>query len=715
MAHIWKFFRSGGFDQVRLDAAADIAELHNLDQKLWVALSCPVQGLEFDQRTLELIDGDRDGRVRAPEVIAAAQWACGLLKDCQLLINGAEALPLAAVNDETPEGRQILASARQVLSDLGKKDADCITVADTCDTARILAQTKFNGDGIVPADAAADEPTQKLIGEIIACMGAETDRSGKPGVNKDKLDKFFAAAKAFVEWWGKVEASRESVLPLGDATPAAAAALGAVKAKIDDYFARCRLASFDARALGALNNSEGAYEAIAGKDMSATCAETSGFPLAMVEPGRPLPLGDGLNPAWAAAMAEFRDKTVKPILGDRQALTAADWAAVTGKLAAYEAWQKGNAGVTVEKLGLPRLREILAGKGQAAVAALIDRDKALEPEFNAITSVDKLVRYTRDLGRLLRNFVNFRDFYSRQKAIFQAGTLYLDGRSCDLCIRVADVGKHSAVAGASRTFLVYCDCTRKAGAEKMTIAAAFTDGDATFLTSGRNGIFYDRKGQDWDATITKVIEHPISVRQAFWSPYKRIGKMIGDQIEKMASARDKAIEQKAAVGVAEAGAKVEAGKAAAPAAPFDVAKFAGIFAAIGLALGAIGTAIAALVGGFLKLTWWQMPLAVIGVMLLISGPSMIMAWLKLRQRNLGPLLDANGWAINTRAMINILFGKSLTSVAELPAGAERSLLDPYAPKRDNTTLTVFLIILAVLIALLAWAAWMSGRIGCGPA
>jgi len=52
--HIWKFFRAGGFDQVRLDTGADLMALDELDQKLWVALACPATGLEFDARTLAL-------------------------------------------------------------------------------------------------------------------------------------------------------------------------------------------------------------------------------------------------------------------------------------------------------------------------------------------------------------------------------------------------------------------------------------------------------------------------------------------------------------------------------------------------------------------------------------------------------------------------------------------------------------------------------------
>ncbi len=282
------------------------------------------------------------------------------------------------------------------------------------------------------------------------------------------------------------------------------------------------------------------------------------------------------------------------------------------------------------------------------------------------------------------------------------GTLYIDGRSCELCLRIDDMAKHAEMANLSGIYLAYCECRRRGGTETMTIAAAFTNGDSDNLMVGRNGVFFDRRGRDWDATIIKIIEHPISVRQAFWYPYKRIGKMIGEQIEKMAAARDKAAADKAAAGVTAAAEKAEAGKA--PAAPFDVGKFAGIFAAIGLAVGAIGTAIASVLTGFMGLKLWQMPLAIVGVMLAISGPSMIIAYLKLRKRNLAPLLDGNGWAINTRATINIPFGTSLTRVATLPPGAQRSFVDPFAEKKQPWKTYIFLLLLLTGAAYL----WQKG-------
>jgi len=686
--HVWKFFRAGGFDQVKLDSGLALAHLDQLDQKLWVALACPTTGLEFDAKTLQLIDTDKDGRIRAPEIIAAAKWAAGCLKNPDELLAGAADLPLAAINDATPEGQRLLASAKQILANLGKADATAISVADTTDTARIFAATNFNGDGIIPADAASDDATRAVITDIIACLGAETDRSGKPGINQAKLDQFFAEATAFTQWQEK------AVFPFGDQTAAVAATVRAVKTKVDDYFARCRLAAFDARALSALNRQETEYLAVAAKDLTITAAEVAGFPLARIEPGKPLPLTTGVNPAWADAVA-----ALQPFFGNKTAITEADWAALVAKLAPYEAWVAGKGGAAVEKLGLPRIREILASNAKETITGLLAQDKAFEPVANAIATVDKLVRYHRDLAQLLNNFVSFRDFYGRKSpAIFQAGTLYLDQRSCELCIRVEDMTKHGLLAVLSRCYLVYCDCTRKATGEKMTIVAAFTNGDSDNLMVGRNGLFYDRLGRDWDATIVKIVDNPISIRQAFWSPYKKFVRMIEDQIAKRAAAAETASDQKLAAAAAVTANADQVKPAPAPK-KIDV----GTVAAIGVAVGGITAALGALLQTFFGLGFW-MPLGVVGLVLVISGPSMLIAGLKLRQRNLGPILDANGWAINAKAKINIPFGASLTKLATLPPGAKRDLADPFVVQ--HTTRNRLILYGILILALLA--GWYFG-------
>lgn len=688
--HTWKFFRAGGFDQVKLESGADLMALDQLDQKLWVALACPTSGLEFDKATLALIDTDKDGRVRAPELITAVKWAGGLLKNPDDLLKGSPTLRLAAVNDATPEGKLIAAFARQVL---GKTETTDITIDEAAAAAQTFAAKPFNGDGIVPADSASDDATKAVINDIITCLGGDTDASAKPGVSQAKVDQFFAEAGAYSDWWKKAEGDA-AVLPLGLSTEAAAAAVKAIKAKVDDFFARCRLAAFDPRSVNALNRDEKEFLALGAKDLTATHSDIASFPLAQVGANKSLPLTQGVNPAWAGAVAALQTAAVKPLLGDKTSLTEADWAALLAKLGPFDAWSGGKAGGSVEKIGLKRVREILATKAKDTLTALIAKDKAEEGHAQAVIGLNRLAHYHRDLGKLCQNFVNFSDFYGRKdKAIFQAGTLYLDQRSCDLCITVEDAAKHAAMAGLAGTYLAYCDCYRKGSGEKMQIVAAFTGGDSDNLMVGRNGLFYDRKGRDWDTTITKIVDNPISIRQAFFAPYKKLVRMIEEQVAKRAAAADTAADAK----LAEAAKTVASAQAPKPAEPpkskFDV----GTLAAIGLVLSTLLAALGGIFGKILGLAWWQIPLAFVAILLAISAPSMIMAYLKLRRRNLGPILDANGWAVNAKAKVNVPFGGSLTQVAALPPGSQRDLVDPFAEKKSPwPKIIVVLIVLALV-------------------
>lgn len=703
--HRWRFFRAGGFDQVRIETGEDLRYLAQLDQKLWLALSCPVGSVQFEQRTLELMDTDKDGRIRAPELLEAVRWTCAMVNDADALFAGHANLPLSLIDDRHEDGARLLASARRILTNIGKPNAAAIAPAEAADVQRIFASTTLNGDGIVPASAAKEPQTAAVIQEIMKLAGARADRGGEQGIGTEEADAFFAAVDAYCAWWEEAQASPD-ILPLGEATLAAVKAVDAIRAKLDDYFFRCRMAAFDPAAAASLNADAEDFAAIADQDLSGGAAPVAGFPLARVAAGRALPLSDdGINPAWAAAISALRDQAVQPLLGERAELGEADWQALQAKLKPGMAWLAAKRGGLVEPLGLSRVREIRAGEAKRNITALIEADLALKPEFEAIAAVEMLARYVRDLVPLLHNFVSFRDFYTRKgKAIFQIGRLYIDGRSCDLCVRVGDPAAHATLASLSRIYLLYCDCFRRGSNEKMTIVAGITAGDGDQLMAGRNGVFYDREGRDWDAVVVKIVSHPISIREAFWLPYKKLGKFIGDQVEKFAAARSKQAETQMTTQLLQTGAQVASGKAP-PAPPpqpaFDAGKFAGIFAAIGLAIGAIGTALASVVTGILNLTWWQIPLAIAGVILLISGPSMVIAAMKLRQRNLAPILDANGWAVNARAKINIPFGGSLTQLARLPAGAERALSDPYAERTTPWRLIAILVLLAILLGF-AW-------------
>ncbi len=673
----WKFSKIGGVTRVNIETGEDIAHLAELDQKMWTVLSCPTKGLEIDDKTLEILDLDHDGKIKVNEVISASQWLTKVLKDPNLLIKQDSTLNLSDINQEDEDGKKLYDSAKQILKNLGL-EKDSISIADTSDRLAIFAKTRFNGDGIITENSTDDEGLKAIIKSCIETVGSVTDRSGDPGINVDQIEEFYTNCADFSAWSKDGDDRKESVFPYGGNTEAALNAYTALKEKIDDYFLRCKLIAFNNESTAALDVSVARFEAISDKNLTTCIDEISTYPLARVGSKKDLMLNEGINPAWEAAFSSLKSLIFDVDFAGKDSISESEWNSIGGKFAAYKEWKDAKKGAVVESLGLEAVNAILAENRKAELLSLVDQDKALEGEANEIESVDKLMHLYRDFFLLLKNFVTFSDFYSRKgdKAIFQAGTLYIDQRSCDLCIKVSDMPKHNLTASFSGMYIAYCDCISKTKNETMTIAAVITNGEVNNLMVGKNAIFYDRQGNDWDATITKIIENPISIREAFWSPYRKFARFIENQINKFAASQDEKVTSEATGSMEAAGDQMVAnaskaaqnvpGSEAKKNQAFDIAKFCGIFAAIGLALGYIGGFLVSLATGFLKLSWWQMPLAIIGVILLISGPSMIIAWLKLRKRNLSPVLNANGWAVNAQAYVNIKFGATLTKIAKFP-------------------------------------------------
>lgn len=700
MAHRFRFYRAGGVDQVQLKTGADLLALRQLDQKLWVALSCPVVGLEFDTRTLALIDTDNDGKVRAPELLGAIEWASGLLLDVEEFASPDEPLRLDAIKDDTEEGRLIRSTMQSLLGGLGKAEEGAMSIAETVVALDTFNRLPENGDGIVPPSAARDEKVRELVSAILAgTPEPKLDRSGDAGVTVEDVQAFFEGLEARREWRKQGEAGQLQVI--GGGTAEAYTALLAVKDKIEDYFARCRVVAFDDRATSAMNGHDTPYAALGGGTIGRAVSELEAHPLAHVTPASSLPLSATINPAWAERMDAFRQKTVEPILGSRSHLTETEYRDLESRLAVYSEWYQKKPSTRWDALELADADRLLEGDTRQKLEELLAADQAAAPRAGAIESVEKLVRFKQGLLRLANNFVAFREFYRPGgRAIFQIGTLYLDQRALGLVLRVNDVARHVAMGALASTYLVYCDIKNAKG-DAMQIVAAVTNGDVDNLMVGRNGVFYDRSGGDWDATVVRIVENPIGIRQAFWSPYKKLVRLIEEQVSKRAAAAqaeaDANVSDKALS--VEAATKGDVKPAAAPPKKLDI----GVVAALGVAVGGITAALGVFLQAFLGLGIW-MPFGVLGLMLAISGPAMAVAWLKLRRRNIGPLLDANGWAINVMPRVNVALGRELTELAALPPGTPRDLVDPFAEKKPPIWRTFLVLLLAALAI-----GWLLGR------
>ena len=698
----WEFVNLGGSSRVRINSGEDIVHLPELDPKMWTVLSCPVTGLEIDDKSLAYMDVDGDGKIRVNDVIATSKWVTSLLKTDDLLLDGKDSIDINDIDQGTEAGKKLYNSAKQILANLGK-EGTVISLTDTADVAAIFVKTRFNGDGVITETTSENPDDKAAVKAAIACFGGVADRSGATGVDAPMIEAFYKALADYVAW---KEAAVDA--PYGDKTDAVIDAYNALDAKVKDFFMRSKLAAFSPDSTASLDVQTASIQAISAENLTGKTDEIASYPIFRITGKAEIDLSAPVNPAWSAKFNLVKEVVFK----DKKVLTEADWAELGSSLAAYIGWKAAKAGASVESLGLDAIKDFLAKDRKAVLLDFVAQDAALEEEAANIDIVNKFLHIFRDFYRLLRNFVTFDDFYTKDKdvsAIFQSGRLIIDQRECRFCMQVADMAKHSASAATSGMFLVYCDCTTKSKPGKITVVAAVTVGDIGDLIVGKNAVYYDNDGVEWDAVITKIIDNPISVAQAFWSPYRRMAKTVENLINKSAADKDAKIMADATAKINAVPATGTAGAAAAaPAQPFDIGKFAGIFAAFGMAIGSLGTALTKIFGGVLNMPIHKTLLAVVAIILAISGPAMVLAWLKLRRRNIAPLLNANGWAVNAASKISIPFGETLTDAAKYP---KMKLKDPYAKKglapwkKWTISFASLVVVLAVLwlVNLFAWA------------
>ena len=134
----WEFENIGGSSRVRIDKGEDIAHLHELDPKMWTVLSCPVKGLEIDEKSLDFIDCDGDGKIRVNDVICMSKWLTGVLKNPDLLLDGKDFIDVENFDQGNAEGAKLFKAAKGVLAALGREDK----VVSLADVTNVSADRK---------------------------------------------------------------------------------------------------------------------------------------------------------------------------------------------------------------------------------------------------------------------------------------------------------------------------------------------------------------------------------------------------------------------------------------------------------------------------------------------------------------------------------------------------------------------------------------------
>ncbi|MFQ8735839.1 MAG: hypothetical protein ACLSAH_07210 [Bilophila wadsworthia] len=482
----WKFHRIGGLDQVTLRTPEELLHLNELDPKLWVALSCPIDKLQFDARTLELLDADKDGRIRIQEVLDAVRWTVDRLSDPALLAESRPELSLEEIRQDTDEGRLLYSTASRILTQSGKEGA--LTQEDVAEAIDAATPTAFNGDGVLTPHPSFAPEMNRFIEDIVATTGGATDAGGQQGATLELAQTFMRNIQDYKAWFDELAAYADT-FPLGSGTDTAFQIFQSVRPKIDDYFTRCQLVAFDVRASDALNAPETIFAQLVDHALNTDDEAMRELPLAHIAADQPLPLEKGLNPAWRDQIIALKDTIAVPLLGVRDELTSDKWQTIKTRFAPYAELVARKPENGVEKLGMERLGELLSSDLPSRFEALTQQDEDAAGHLKTLTDVERLVLYHHHLHRLLMNFGSFCDFYALSRpTTFQIG-LCSSTAEVAIRLRVDDITNHAAQAQPSHLCLAYCECSHLDTGQKMNIVAAVTAGDSNLLIPGRHGVF----------------------------------------------------------------------------------------------------------------------------------------------------------------------------------------------------------------------------------
>jgi len=655
------FNQYGKTFQLRIENADDMQAALQLDESLWVATSAPTSVFRCDPKFIAMLDSDNSGRIHTHEVKNAIRWLLQVLNDTSQMAQRTDKIPLKAINSSDDAGAAILKSAEYILQTLKCEDISAITLEQV---RRFIAKQKeqpLNGDGIIIENAAENRSTVQLIKDVIATVGGTPDAGGKTGITAAKLAEFRNEIKARLDWLQLAQQNREKILPFGDQTDSIYRLFRQHEDDIDRFFSLCRTLRFDPQ----LVNTPAATKPDRAPGEFDIDEYLKRVPLAHPNAALLLPLTeDALNPVFAGWIAELKAKLIEPALGKVGSnLPENDWQKLKAILQPYADYLATEQGAKVAKLPIERLQYYRDDKVYTDALHLIEADKAVADRLKAINEVEKLTLYHRDLLRLTNNFICFSELYTPPvKAMFEEGSVQIDGRWFDLVLRVEDINKHSAIAKAGNIFILYLEVSHAPSKTKYTVAVPATAGTKGNLGVGKRGIFFDVNGNEFDAVVVKVIDNPISLREAMLAPFARLRDFIIGKIESISDSLEKKLQKQTDALFQQSGKPQPA-----PAAP--ASNPAGMMVGLSLSAAAVGSAFAFITKTLSGLTGGQLLAGILGAAAVVIVPVSLIAIIKLRGQDLSSLLEGCGWSINARMRFDRSQRRSFTRRVPFPLSA----------------------------------------------
>lgn len=625
-----RFRRYGRSRQLVIASGEDLTTALALDSARWAATGAPVDGIMIDAALLRYLDGDGDGRILAHEVRAAISWSLATFSDLRGISTCSDTLKVGDLAQNGPDYDRLVGSLDRLRARLGKAPDASVSLQELRAYANERQTRPVNVAGIVLPEAAPDESLRSFIDDAIRATGGTQHPSGELGLQLDQSDAFVSGIDSFLAWRDRQPA------PFGADTPALAELVRMLTAKIDQYFRLSAILLMNEDLARSLWRTD--EELLRGEmldEASKLDDVLERYPVARPRNDGTLLLAEVNNPLYSVPLARLFKEVVAPKWPQSpKQLNEAIWTEIKAGADGYASWESERPQMLYDAVDPAALQRYRSGEEISALTDLVKSTEEEEITPDEIAIIEKAILYQANILRFVNSFVSFPHLYdSSSRALFEVGSLVMDGRYFHLAVRVDDRAAHKNVARTSNMYVLYVIVRGPGQNPRYEVAVPVTSGRVGNLAPGKRGVFVDLEGSEYDAEVAEIIDNPVSLGEAIRAPFRRLGNALTTRIQTMGSDAEKKVSTFSPSGL------------------FGSSNTAGLIAGGGVAVAAMGSAAAFITGILAKLAWWKILIALGALIAAIAIPALVVAATKLRNRDMSAILEGSGWAVNSRMQL----------------------------------------------------------------
>ena len=658
------FQKVAGSRQIVIKTAKDLAAAAALDPAHWAVTGMSTDSIIYNPDFLELLDTDKNNRIRPDELRGAITWILGMLKDTAGLEEGSQILKLSAVNESADGADVILSAARIILKNLNLEDSDEITLEQVMNRNNLVLNSCGNGDGVITSENNDDELLSEYIRDAVLVCGSVPDVTGLAGINAEISEKFQTELESCHRW--HQEEKGEALFPFWDKTHEFYSRYIELESEIDRYFVLCHAIFGNSAGVSAsLQN----LDPLNNQGMSDFLANA---PCAMPDPGCFLSATGWLNPEKGMKIPAFIEMAHDLRMSESaERISESEWRKIVEKLSQRKEWLSRTPTGNVNSIPEEKIREYLEKNVTESALSLIEKDAAVKKEIEAYASLRKLILFQHCIMEYVNNYINLsRLFDPENLSLIQSGHLIMDGRHYTLSCKVSDIAAHKKIIQRSNICVMYIAMTTGMpdAVKKMNLAVAITSGTMRDIFIGRTGVFIGKDGTEWDAKVIDFVQQPVSLGEAIQMPFIRFGEFLEKQADRFFSSKSKAMEKNVSADLSKGklpGEIMQSAKKQTPAVSGSMMLMGG-----GIGIAALGSAFALIVNTLKTIPVWNVIVVLLGIIFVISGPMVLVSVIKLCRRHVSDFLAASGWAVNPRMRLSNRMGLIFTHVPSRPNGAK---------------------------------------------